>query len=191
MGIFRRRSVRLVALLVLLGLTTIGVYAAVQSFLIIDPGSDGNGVLLRDPDNPCGSISVALVSLWLNRPVSLSLVNRDIEADGFGRTSMSDLLTGLKHAGFAAEAIQLPCRPVVDTHLPLIVHLSKSHWAVLAKNQHGVCVLLDPPHDPRDASDADYLQQWDGAAILVAEDKDSLLAGLQQLGITRTDEKAN
>lgn len=146
-------------------------------------GRGANPVPLVDPENPCGPVSVALVSHLLGNPVSLETARRIVVTDAVGRTSASALSEGLKTLGFHVAAVRIPVERAPPLDLPLIAFLRDSHFAVLVPMGDHEMLLLDPPHEAAERSVKQLSSIWKGEAILVGRNEESIASALKQLGI--------
>src|SRR5437762_3570734 len=68
----------------------------------LPPGID-SPIVSVDLDRPCGPVSACVALRLLGRPVGLAEVARHVPSDYAGRTSMAELVGGLRATGVWAE----------------------------------------------------------------------------------------
>jgi ABC-type bacteriocin/lantibiotic exporter with double-glycine peptidase domain len=137
-----------------------------------------------DLEHPCALVSAVIALQLLGHPVQLADVGKEIKRDGVGRTSMAELISGMRKLGFAG--IGLKATPAALKKLrgrPLIAYTDQSHFLVVLPVGDGSLVVIDPPSEVR-AETLDSLSiRWSGEMVLVANTPEELGELLQGLGI--------
>lgn len=139
-----------------------------------------------DPTSPCGAVSATVAAQLLEVPLSLDEAVKAVPADPLGRTSMKELIAGLRKLGFAAEGLRLSPDGLWATRGPAILHVHGSHFLVACGDGGGDVVLIDPPSAPRLVPASALRKIWRGNAVLVRRDADAMNASLAALGLETT-----
>jgi len=137
-----------------------------------------------DPQHPCGLVSIVVVTSALGSPVEQDQVEKVIAIDGLGRTSMAELIRGLRSLGFASAGIKLETSTL--RHLagkPLILHVRPSHFLVAVPVGDGSVVLIDPPHAASCVTLDTLALRWSGETIIVQKDTEDLRMVMKSLGL--------
>jgi len=148
------------------------------------PSRSHGGYPIQDPNNPCGPVCVAEVARLLKRPIGLAEATKLLHPDPIGRTSMADLIRGLRTLGFGAAGVNLDPNTISLLSCPVILHTDGSHFAVVVTNETDRVVMLDPPFPPAIVSTNSLADQWDGPAILVTSEPAELKRILAKLGMS-------
>lgn len=91
-----------------------------------------NTIVQIDPHRPCGAICVGVASTILNRPIPVDQVRRAISFDPLGRTSLAELVRGLRSFGFAAIGVQIGWTDLKRLNgVPIIAYSRLGHFFVL------------------------------------------------------------
>lgn len=139
-----------------------------ESIAQLAPGRRG------DPQAPCGAVCATVAARILNRPLQLKVAVAAVPSDPLGRTSMAELVSGVRSLGLAAEALELSTTALRTIHQPVVLHVAESHFLVAITDGGGAVVLIDPPHAPRLVSLGALRAVWNGNCVLVASDESEL-----------------
>jgi ABC-type bacteriocin/lantibiotic exporter with double-glycine peptidase domain len=132
-----------------------------------------------DPQTSCGPVSLAVVSRYLDRPVSISEYNADTHAGDLGVCSMADLVHALKKHGFAAVPVRYDGTRRPPPHSqPMILYVNSGHFMSVFPSVGGRIVIVDPPSEPKLADWSDLLPHWKGEAVVVGRSETDLQAAL-------------
>jgi ABC-type bacteriocin/lantibiotic exporter with double-glycine peptidase domain len=150
----------------------------------------GKAMQAIDPERPCGVVCVALTSHLLGQPVALSRAKEVVSVDGLGRTSLAQVVDGLRGLGFSAIGVKLDARSLGQlTGTPVILYVNRGHFVVALPVGNGSAVLVDPPHPVRCTSLRALAGQWSGEAVLVQDSRNKLRTILESLGIRDAEDR--
>lgn len=131
------------------------------------------GVIVRDPNTPCGATCVWLSAALLGTNIDLDAVRSLLKPDPMGRNSLAEVDDTLRHLGFETSAVRLTWRQLSHVTEPCILHLRNGHFVVGISTKDSRVLIVDPPREPRFVSQAD-LKQWDGVSLLVGRNREQL-----------------
>lgn len=136
-----------------------------------------------DPEAPCGAVSAAVASHVVGKPKTLKRACAAIASDPLGRTSMAELIAGLRQLGLSAEGLNIPPALLPRLRQPVILYVQNSHFVVALADGGANVAIIDPPRSPRIVPIHALRGFWTGESIVVGASEGQLRRSLKGIGV--------
>lgn len=145
-----------------------------------------DGVVLLDPQYPCGPVCVSIVCGLNGKPHSLQEVRSLVTPDRLGRTTLGELVSACETLGLSAVGMRIDQQSLSRLKVPVIVHTRENHFVVSIADSSGKVLILDPPRRPQEKTTAELRSYCTGNVILVAKDRSELRQAMREGGVRDT-----
>jgi ABC-type bacteriocin/lantibiotic exporter with double-glycine peptidase domain len=138
-----------------------------------------------DSELPCGPARAAILNAVLGGDgTDLATARERVAADGSGRSSVEDVLAGLRRYGLYAEAVTLDRGgvPMPVEVGPVIAHQRHGHFVVARATRNRSVVVTDRYGSGVQPVE-EFLSSWSGHLIIARRTEADLFKALAALGV--------
>lgn len=118
----------------------------------------------------CGLACLSMLSIHVNKYVSLSELRNYIQPSVFG-VSLLDLIKVSDNIGIKLKAVEFSVDDIRHISVPAILHLNQGHFVILTKVNNNCVEILNPALGKQVLDIRQLLPLMSGYALLLVEDE--------------------